>query len=80
MITRHLSPRDQAPLLEGIRIAKDRDTIQMLGAWIGNKIKDLTPWEPIIDKISTKLERWKRTHPTLNGRKIITQMVIGGHT
>ena len=75
-----MSPRDQAPLLEGIRIAKDRDTIQMLGVWIGNKIKDLTPWEPIIDKISTKLERWKRIHPTLNGRKIITQMVIGGHT
>src|SRR6266851_3144393 len=52
----------------------------MLGAWIGNKTEDLTPWEPIIDKINTKLERWKKTHPTLNGRKVITQMIIGGHT
>jgi len=52
----------------------------MLGAWIGNKTEDLTPWEPIIDKINTKLERWKKMHPTLNGRKVITQMIIGGHT
>ena len=52
----------------------------MLSAWIGNKTKDLTPWEPIIDKINTKLERWKKVHPTLSGRKIITQMVVGGHT
>src|SRR5216683_1197392 len=52
----------------------------MLGAWIGNKTKDLTPWEPIIDKISTKLERWRKVHPTLSGRKIIMQMVVGGHT
>ena len=52
----------------------------MLGAWIGNKTEDLTPWEPILDKINTKLERWKRSHPSLNGRKVITQMVVGGHT
>ena len=52
----------------------------MLGAWIGNRIEDLTPWEPIIDKISSKLERWKKAHPTRNGRKIITQMIVGGHT
>ena len=52
----------------------------MLGAWIGNKTEDLTPWEPVIDKINTKLERWKRSHPSLNGRKILTQMVVGGHT
>jgi hypothetical protein len=52
----------------------------MLGAWIVNKIEDLTPWEPIIDKINTKLSCWKKVHPILNGRKLITQMVIGGHT
>jgi hypothetical protein len=52
----------------------------MLSTWIGNKTKDLTPWEPIIDKINTKLKRWKKVHPTLSGRKIITQMVVGGHT
>jgi hypothetical protein len=52
----------------------------MLGAWIRNKMEDITPWEPIIDKINTKLGRWKRAHPTLSGRKIIMQMIVGGHT
>jgi hypothetical protein len=61
-------------------VAKDGDAVRMLGAWIGNKTEDLTPWEPVIDKINTKLERWKRSHPSLNSRKIITQMVVGGHT
>jgi len=59
---------------------KDGDAVRMLGAWIGNKMEDLTPWEPILDKINTKLERWKRSHPSLNGRKVITQMVVRGHT
>jgi hypothetical protein len=56
MATRLLNPRDQTPLPESIRIAKDGDAVRMLGVWIGNKTEDLTPWEPIIDKISTKLE------------------------
>jgi exonuclease III len=78
--SRKLSPRDQTPLPEGTRIAKDGDAVRMLGAWIGNKIEDITPWETVIDKINTKLSRWKRTHPSMNGRKIITQMIVGGHT
>ena len=78
--TRILGPCNHTPLPEGTRIAKDRDAVRMLGAWIGNKMEDLTPWEPIIDKINTKLEKWKRTHPTLNGQKVIMQMVIRGHT
>ena len=74
--TRKLSPRDPTPLPEGTRIARDGDAVRMLGAWIGNRIEDITPWEPIINKINTKLGRWKRTHPSLNGRKIITQMIV----
>jgi hypothetical protein len=80
MTMRILNPRNQTPLPEGIRIAKDGDATRMLGTWIGNKTEDLTPWEPIIDKTNTKLERWKKAHPILSGRKIITQMVVGGHT
>jgi ribonuclease HI len=52
----------------------------MLGAWIGNQTKDDAPWETIIDKINSNLERWKHLHPTLNGRKLIIQVVVGGHT
>jgi len=78
--TRKLNPRDPNPLPEGTRIARDGEAVRMLEAWIGNQIENLTPWEPVIDKISTKLGRWKRAHPTLNGRKIITQIIVGGHT
>jgi hypothetical protein len=52
----------------------------MLGAWIGNKANEATPWEPIIDKIHKSLERWSRYHLTLLGRKLVIQMIIGGYT
>jgi len=78
--TRKLSPHDPTPLPEGTQIAKDGDAVRMLGAWIGNRIEDITPWELIIDKINTKLRQWKKMHPSLNGRKIITQMIVGSHT
>jgi hypothetical protein len=52
----------------------------MLGVWISNNTKDNTPWEIIIDKINNNLEKWKRLHPTLNGRKLIVQTIVGGHT
>jgi hypothetical protein len=78
--TRKLNEHDQGPLTERIHIAKDGESIRMLGAWIGNKTKDDTPWETIIDRINSNLERWKRLHPTLNGRKLIIQAMVGGHT
>jgi len=77
--TRKLNEQDQSPLTEKIHITKDGELIRMLGAWIGNQTKDNTPWETIIDRINSNLERWKRLHPTLNGRKLIIQAVVGGH-
>ena len=54
--------------------------MRILGAWIGNKANDQTPWEPILDTIKSKLNVWERAHLTLNGRHIVIQAVIGGHT
>ena len=54
--------------------------MRVLGAWIGNDASDQTPWEPILDIIKTKLKLWERTHLTLNGKRIVTQAIIGGHT
>lgn len=34
----------------------------------------------ILDKIVRKLEIWGRLHPTLYGKRIIIQAVVGGHT
>ncbi|EIN08150.1 hypothetical protein PUNSTDRAFT_113754 [Punctularia strigosozonata HHB-11173 SS5] len=64
----------------GISISKDGTAIRFLGAWIGNEIDDATPWGPVIEKIDAALTRWERGHPTLEGRRLITQMVVGGMT
>ena len=78
--TRKIHPADRAPLDAKIHIAKDGEAVRSLGAWIGNNIQDLTPWESVIDKIKRKLDLWARSHPTLYGKCLITQAVVGGHT
>ena len=78
--TRKISPRDEESLNDRICIAEDGQAIRSLGAWIGNRVNDLTPWEPILDKIHNGLERWRKTRPTLHGRRLIIQTIIGGHT
>ena len=52
----------------------------ILGAWIGNGIKDAAPWETILDKIKTKLARWMNTNTTLYGKRLIIWAIIGRHT
>jgi ribonuclease HI/exonuclease III len=78
--TRKINAHDRQPIPNHIRIAEDGEAIRMLGAWIGNNVENLTTWEHIIDKVNHNLNRWEKTHPTLNGRRIITQAVIGGLT
>ena len=77
--TRQIHP-DEPPLPLGIRIATDGNATQVLGAWIGNKIEDAQPWSPIIDKIKETMNRWARANPTLDVKRLIVQMVIGGMT
>ncbi|KAG2748706.1 hypothetical protein P692DRAFT_20709402, partial [Suillus brevipes Sb2] len=77
--TRKLNLTD-LPLVNAIKIAPDGHPIRSLGAWIGNKTNNITPWEPIIDKINSTLNRWKKCHPTLAGKQLIIQMFVGGMT
>lgn len=77
--TRKLNP-DDTPLENSIRVAPDGHPIRSLGAWIGNETNDATPWEPILDNISKTLNRWNKGHPSLDGKRLIAQMVIGGMT
>ena len=78
--TRKLNPQDQNPLPDRIRIAKDREAIRMLGAWIGNKAEDQAPWEPIIDKVKETLKKWNKIRPTIEGKSLIIQAFVGGLT
>ena len=75
-----INEHDTATLDERIHIAADGEAVRSLGAWIGNKTNDTDPWEPILDNISKALNRWKKTYPTMAGRKIIVQTIVGGHT
>ncbi len=77
---RKLNPQDLEPLNDDIHIAPDNTAIHLLGAWISNHTNATAPWEPVLDKIKKDLEQWGKSKPTLYGRKIIIQAVIGGHT
>jgi hypothetical protein len=42
--------------------------------------EDITPWEPILVKIKKRLYFWRKSWPTMAGRKIIVQAIVGGCT
>jgi len=79
-VTRKINPWDDNPLPPRIRIASDGEAVRILGMWIGNETNDQTPWEPILDTIKSKLNRWEKAHLTLNRKHVIIQAMIGGHT
>ena len=55
---RKINPQDTHTFLDRIYVAKDGKEIHMLDAWIGNQTKDMTHWEPVMDKINIKLKNW----------------------
>ena len=77
--TRCLHP-DDAPLADGIRIVPEGHSARILSAWIGNNTDQAQPWSPIIDKIKEHLDHWAAAHPTLDAKRLIVQMVVGGMT
>ncbi|TFY61694.1 hypothetical protein EVJ58_g4350 [Rhodofomes roseus] len=71
---------DEPGLPDFIHIASDGEPVRMLGAWIGNKTDQAAIWAPAIHKVNAFLERWKRCHPTMKGKRNIIQMGPGGIT
>ena len=63
-----------------ICIADEEYPVRILGGWIGNEISQVTPWTPVIEKILANLKRWESGHPTIEGRRLIVQMVVAGMT
>jgi hypothetical protein len=68
----------QEPLMDGIHIVEDKEPVRILGAWIGNNVDQSAIWSPVIDKIRNSLNQWSKSHPTLFGRRLIVQMIVGG--
>ena len=77
--TRRLHPLDQR-IPHDVHIACDGEAIRSLGAWIGNETQEERPWEPLIDAVHKDLERWKSVHPTLDGKRLIVQAIVGGRS
>jgi exonuclease III len=65
---------------ENMRFARDGEPVRLLGAWIGNRIDNAVPWTPVIEKVERALERWDKSHPSIEGRRLIVQMAVGGTT
>jgi ribonuclease HI/exonuclease III len=65
---------------ESVTVTPDGHTVRSLGARIGNDGDDMEPWSVVLDKIQADLDRWQRGNPTLDGKRHIVQMVVGGRT
>jgi len=76
--THTLNPN--SPLPKEIAITCDGNAIRVLGGWIGNQIKSQAHWLKVIDNIDERLNRWESSKPTMEGRRLIIFMVIGGTT
>ncbi|KAJ7616837.1 hypothetical protein DFH06DRAFT_899171, partial [Mycena polygramma] len=76
---RQLNEND-SPIPANIHIAKDGESVRILGGHVGNKISDFAMWTPVVEKIDAALARWDQLHPTLEGRCQIVQITIGAMT
>lgn len=65
---------------DGIKILSEGETTRLLGAFVGNGIDDPSIWMPTIEKIINDLERWKRAKSTMEEKRLIIGMVVGGQT
>jgi ribonuclease HI len=78
-LTRKLSPNHDS-ISESIHITKDGEPTRILGAWIGNKVNQQGVWTKVLDKIDKSLKQWAKSHPTLEGKRLIIQMTVAGMT
>jgi hypothetical protein len=77
--TRKLNANDSA-MPASVHIAKEGESVRILGGHMGNGIDASTLWTPVLEKIDSALERWERDHPTLEARKNIIQITVAAMT
>ncbi|KAI0339654.1 hypothetical protein BDW22DRAFT_1335904, partial [Trametopsis cervina] len=80
VIMRANLPDGQEPLPPEVTVAKDKTMTRILGAWIGNDIDPMAPWQPVLKSLKQRLLEWGRTNPTPFGRRLIANMEVGGRT
>ncbi|KAH9853635.1 hypothetical protein C2E23DRAFT_712855, partial [Lenzites betulinus] len=65
---------------QNVHVAKEAEPVRILGAFFGNGVSDIAVWTPKIDKLVSALERWKVGRTTLEGKRHVSQMMVGGMT
>lgn len=48
-----------------------------LGATVGANMNLIKNWKPVIDKVSTKLSKWKSNYLSFGGRVVLCKSVLG---
>lgn len=80
LITTRKLKTDSTPADTEIQILADHQYTRVLGAYVGNHADSSEIWARIIQTIEKNLDRWSKSHPTQEGRRLIANMEIGGRT
>ena len=51
-----------------------------MGAYVGNDVDQTAVWTPTLERITTRLGQWAKSHLTQDGKCLIIGMVISGLT
>lgn len=65
---------------QNVRMASDGNVVRMLGAFMGNDAEAASVWSTTLAKVALAIERWKMGISTIEGRRHVVQMIIGGMT
>ncbi len=70
-----------------VHVAQDGEAVRILGAFLGNDVDQVDIWTLVLNKIVAMrkplmevIERWKTGHASVQGKKHVIQMIIGGMT
>ncbi len=63
-----------------VHMAEDGEPVRILGAFLGNGVQQCGVWTPVLAKLDAVLTRWQKGISTLEGRRHVVQMFIGGMT
>ncbi|KAI0772298.1 hypothetical protein BD413DRAFT_474503, partial [Trametes elegans] len=63
-----------------VHVAGEGEPVRILGAFFGNNIGECEVWSTRLTKLEDTLKRWKLGRTTLEGKRHVTQMFVGGMT
>ncbi len=70
-----------------VHVAQEGEAIRILGAFFGNGISNADVWSLVLTKIVAMrkplmqvIARWRAGHATIQGKRHVVQMIIGGMT